>query len=1620
MTESASTNTINPVSDSSESTSQARPTTNGRRQNFRGQRSTPKFEGKCLELKNAVFTIDAGPKQFETSLDAIGIYVGTNIGEIGMPLRELKKLQPAPPTKPVQLYEADGKTAIPFDQFDIADYKEDRKDWKMLITRIRTMSSKAYALILGQCSPELEQTLQGTTTFTTVNLNQDPVDLLKLIKGIMFKVDRPHKHPMISLTSAYNDLYHVRQKNGQSNQDYFQLFNSTVNAIEHSSGGFVGDVHGVAAIATAYLTNASDAQVAGREFFIASLFLQFACPHRYKSLWQHLEREYLTGHTSGYPATITEVLSVLNHWNTSGNRDRDRSSRPGFDTAFTTVGTGNGNPCRRCGHLGHDVTRCHATRHADTGEVINSPHGQVHLTSGSTSGSAPTPHGQVGQVHLNVGSNTTHSTVLAHAERQHVPPTWILLDNQSTINLFVNGSMLQDIHSCGETLQVHSTAGVISTDLQGTLPGFGPVWFVPNGIANIMSLSLMSQIAHVQFDSEDGNHFHVRKYSDDAQFCFEQSKAGLYYLDTKDILYGHEGFSFLTTVADNKSKYAQQDVYQADIARKLHRIIGRPSSRNFKKFLNGNMIKNCPVSAKDITAADHIYGTDVGILKGKTTRRKSPRVRFHHTDIPVSIMQRYQTVTLCVDIMKVNGIPFLMTISRHIRFGTAKHLLNQQNNSILSGLKEVCGTYRQRGFRIHLILADGQFESLRGDLATLGYTGDGSLEEQPPIALNVTSRDEHVPEIERYQRTVKERSRCLYNTLPYTHLPPLLIIGMVHHSVFWLNSFPHPAGISDTISPAQLIVNRQVDFHLHCRVEFGAYVQTHEEHDNSMGARTLGAIALYPNNNAQGGFYFMNLLTGQRIARQHWDELPVPDIVISRVRSLARRAKSRGHLIFTHRDGTPFPDDPQDDPDDPDYDPTAEYDSDDDTADAEEQFFLPDLPIAGVNAANADAHDEDDDEPNPEEHDVDDDEPNLEDPEYENDLEPDNTAMVDDDPIAENDIDDNSDFDDDEIIVETVLDDDQEGVRTRRNPRVDYKALHHHGTTLIQTSEVGRDMSTDQMSMKKGLKLFKEDGERAVSSELQQLHDMNAIEPVKWDTLSRQEKSKVLNYLMYLKRKRCGRIKARGCADGRKQRLYMNKEDASSPTVLLESVKITCAVDAHEGRDVATVDIPGAFLQTSMEGEEPVHIRFEGTMAKLLTKINPKLYEKYQIIKDGKPVIYVKLNKALYGTLKAALLFWEDLSSKLVSNGFIINPYDFCVANKIINGKQCTIIWHVDDLKISHVDSEVVTSVIGTLNKAYGKHAPLTVTRGKVHDYLGMRLDYSKKGEVHITMIEYIDKMLEELPTDMQNEYATPAALHLFKTNEDEVKLDEATSDLFHHNVAKLLFLCKRARPDIQTAIAFLTTRVKGPDIHDYKKLARTMGYLRATRELPLILKGDSFDQVQWWIDGAYAVHDDMKSHTGIFMSMGGGAMYSNSIKQKLNTKSSTEAELVAVDDAMSQLIWTRYFLHAQGYDLKPTTVHQDNQSAILLEKNGRRSSGKRTRHINIRYFFIADRCKAGEVEIKYCPTDDMIGDFFTKPLQGSKFKYFRNIIMGVQSEPRTYKDALLGSQECVEPKNDD
>ena len=175
------------------------------------------------------------------------------------------------------------------------------------------------------------------------------------------------------------------------------------------------------------------------------------------------------------------------------------------------------------------------------------------------------------------------------------------------------------------------------------------------------------------------------------------------------------------------------------------------------------------------------------------------------------------------------------------------------------------------------------------------------------------------------------------------------------------------------------------------------------------------------------------------------------------------------------------------------------------------------------------------------------------------------------------------------------------------------------------------------------------------------------------------------------------------------------------------------------------------------------------------------------------------------------------------------------------------------------------------------------------------------------------------------------------------------------------------------------------------KKLIRVFRYIHKTRWLPLTLEADrEVHSIKWWVDNSYGGHPDMKIKTGDAISLGNGSAYSTSRRQKISSRSSIESKLVNVNDVMTLIVCTRYFLDAHVYDVTKNIVHKDSKNKILLQKNSKISIGKRTNHTSIRYFFVIDNIEANELTMKYRPTCDMTGDFFMTPNQGVLFIKFR------------------------------
>jgi hypothetical protein len=247
--------------------------------------------------------------------------------------------------------------------------------------------------------------------------------------------------------------------------------------------------------------------------------------------------------------------------------------------------------------------------------------------------------------------------------------------------------------------------------------------------------------------------------------------------------------------------------------------------------------------------------------------------------------------------MFVNGLPFMVSISRKIKFTTVEYLIGRKQNHLVNSIRKIINLCKQRGFAIETALIDREFECLRGDL--------------PEINLNTTAASEHVPDIERQIRVLKERPRAIRSTIPFKAIPGKIIIELVYYSAFWLNAFPRSSGVSAFYSPRTIMTGMALDFAKHCKLPFGAYAEAHEEYPqtNTMAPHTRGVICLGPTCTFQGRYKMMCHQTRRKLTRKQFQELPMPESIIKRIEAIAEKEKQETNIVFSNRNEEPLQDD---------------------------------------------------------------------------------------------------------------------------------------------------------------------------------------------------------------------------------------------------------------------------------------------------------------------------------------------------------------------------------------------------------------------------------------------------------------------------------------------------------------------------------------------------------------------------------------------------------------------------------------------------------------------------------------------------------------------------------------
>ena len=808
----------------------------------------------------------------------------------------------------------------------------------------------------------------------------------------------------------------------------------------------------------------------------------------------------------------------------------------------------------------------------------------------------------------------------------------------------------------------------------------------------------------------------------------------------------------------------------------------------------------------------------------------------------------------------------------------------------------------------------------------------------------------HDPYVERKIETVKCIVRSIYHSLAFT-LAKVLLIWLVLYAVSCVNLLPNKGGVMN-MSAEQLLTGRPIDAKKDLPFAFMDSALVFERtSDNTMKPRARAAFCVFPLGNGAGKFLTKDNLS--IISSNNFRIMPTTKDEVDLMNYLASKPNQsvQGDMNFTWG-GRPVAD--------------ISVDLNDDVINRELGLQPVPKPISGSNfvppSSRTDAEVK---------------APVVSSPGFGEKIFSSSSSG------SANFLSSNGVGDENTVLQVNSMIREFEEIQRRNG----YELTGSYITPEEESTAIFHLFNT---SIQKALNKHPEESLKAAKIELKQILDKKGFSGILPSDIGGKT---FLPSMMFLKEKytpsgEFDKLKARLVGGGHKQdRDLYDKSSTTSPTLSTETLFALAGIAARENRKVIVVDIGGAYLHADMDKD--LFMKLDRMCTDILCQVDPS-YKKF-VLSDG--TCRVKLNKALYGFIESAKLWYDRARIFLETKmGYVRNPHQLCVFNKYNeNGVQCTVGVYVDDFWISSKDEAMAEGAASYLEAEFGETKR---QNGPVYSFLGMNIDMSVPGKIRITLPGFIDDLMRV--TGTTGTCATPATDDLFVVRDDAEKLSTDQAKDFHSHTASSLYLSKRNLIETQLTTGFLTTRVSEPDVDDKRKLERLLKYINGAKHIGLCLDFRGATNIVASIDASYGVHNDGKSHSGLCLFLGKGVFMAKSVKQKIVSKSSAEAELICTSDMATDVIYMHDFLTAQGEKLSVPDIKQDNQGTMIMLAKGSSSSG-RSRHINIRYYWLKERIDRKEIKLSYLRTEDMVADILTKPLQGQKFYALRKMLLNIE-----------------------
>jgi hypothetical protein len=459
------------------------------------------------------------------------------------------------------------------------------------------------------------------------------------------------------------------------------------------------------------------------------------------------------------------------------------------------------------------------------------------------------------------------------------------------------------------------------------------------------------------------------------------------------------------------------------------------------------------------------------------------------------------------------------------------------------------------------------------------------------------------------------------------------------------------------------------------------------------------------------------------------------------------------------------------------------------------------------------------------------------------------------------------------------------------------------------------------------------------------------------------------------------KIKARLVANGNRQDPESIGE-TFSPTVNPVTVFCMLNMACKHKYEIVAYDIKGAFLLTPVDSKKDIFVTIPRNIAELWIATYPS-HARYL---TSKGTLILRLKKYLYGLPESPRQFNILLHTKLEQLGFTRSNLDRCLYTRNTENGIHALAVHVDDI-LSCPPTEIERHEV---EDALKNDFEITVQDGTSISYLAMNIKRDKaRTLLVINQSGYLKGIIDKVSREykLSGNHGTPSTPAIMESDDNHEELNQQCKHSYLSIVMSLMFVARFTRPDVLFAVTVLATRCMKATSQDMKHLIRVVSYLDATRNLSLTFDASRELHPKIFADASHCVHDTGHGHGGVIITLGSAPIAWRSFKIRAVTRSSSESELYALEEAVTYAVWLRGILSDLGVDTAdPTVICQDNKSTIIMA-NKEVLSFKRTKHLLVREAFVKEHLQNGDIKLQYVPTTGMVADMLTKAVSRSILK---------------------------------